>query len=128
MPSLLYAPLPGLFFGIGTMLMQVIFGIVFAGFARSRRLSEKQISYIGRLTGGRTLYYGGMLFALIGMLVVAFPVIDSIAVGTGNPIPNLDVVGLSTILVLVVVGIIGIGNLVYAIAKAGRAGKAEKKR
>jgi hypothetical protein len=126
MPSLIFAPLPGLFFGIGTMLMQIIFGIAFASLARARKLSEKDISYIGRQTGGRTLYYGGMLFAAIGALVIAFPAIENVAVSTGNPIPNLNVVGLSTILVLVVVGIIGLGNLIYAIAKAGR-GRARKK-
>jgi len=105
------------------MLMQIIFGIAFASLARARKLSEKDISYIGRQTGGRTLYYGGMLFAAVGALVIAFPAIENVAVSTGNPIPNLNVVGLSTILVLVVVGIIGFGNLVYALARAGRARK-----
>ncbi|MCL5412419.1 MAG: hypothetical protein M1474_02135, partial [Candidatus Marsarchaeota archaeon] len=33
-------------------------------------------------------------------------------ISTGNPIPNLDAVGVATFLVLFVVGVIGIGSLV----------------
>ncbi|MDE1871457.1 MAG: hypothetical protein KGI06_04445 [Candidatus Micrarchaeota archaeon] len=129
-PSLIYAPLPGLFFGIGTMIMQILFGAAFAYLARIKKLSEKDVSYIGRKTGGRTLYYGGMLFALIGVLVVAFPAINSFAISTGNPIPNLDSVGVATILVLLVVGVIGIGSLVKGfidISKIDATGRAAKR-
>ena len=111
-PGLIYAPLPGLFFGLGTMAMQIIFGAVFANLAKAKKLSENDIKYVGRKTAGRTLYYGGIFFALIGILIVLFPALDSVAIGTGISIPNLDVIGISTILVLVVVGIIGIGSLV----------------
>lgn len=111
-PGLIYAPLPGLFFGLGTMLMQVILGGVFASLAKLKRLSENQVSYIGRKTAGRTLYYGGALFALIGVLIAIFPILNNVAVSTGNHIPNLDSIGVSTVLVLVVVGGIGIGSLV----------------
>jgi ABC-type nickel/cobalt efflux system permease component RcnA len=119
-PGLIYAPLPGLFFGLGTMLMQIIFGAVFANLAKLKKMSEKQISYIGRKTAGRTLYYGGAAFAVIGILVVAFPYIDKIAVSTGNPIPNLDSIGVSTILVMFVVGIIGIGSLIKGIREISK--------
>ena len=112
MPSLVYAPLPGLLFGVGTMVMQIIFGALFARFARSRGLSEDAVKDVGRTTAGRTLYYGGMAFALVGLLVIGFPVLDSLAVSTGNPIPNLDSFGVATALVLVVVGVLGIGSLI----------------
>ncbi len=110
-PSLIYAPLPGLFFGIGTMVMQIIFGAIFANMSRLYKLTEKEIKYVGGKTAGRTLYYGGIVFAVIGVLVVTFPFIDSWAISTGNPIPNLDSIGVATVLVLIVVGVIGIGNL-----------------
>ena len=42
-PGLIYAPLPGLFFGFGTMIMQVIFGGLFANLARLKKLSVGQI-------------------------------------------------------------------------------------
>ncbi len=119
-PSLIYAPLPGLFFGIGTMIMQIIFGAIFSNLARLKKLKEHEVEYLGRKTAGRTLYYGGMLFALIGILIVLFPVIDNIAISTGNPLPNLDSIGVATLLVLVVVGVFGIGNLVYGIIEMSK--------
>ncbi len=114
-PSLLYAPLPGVMFGLGTMVMQVIFGAVFASFARLRKLSPDDVCYLGRHTGGETLYWGGMLFAAVGAFVVLFPSIESIALSTGNPIPNLDAIGLATVLVLLVVGGIGGWSLVQGL-------------
>ena len=114
-PSLIFAPLVGVAFGIGTMLMQVIFGAMFASCARLKKLSERQGKYIGRRTAGRTLMYGGIAFSVIGALIVAFPLIDSFAISTGSPIPNLDSIGVATVLVLVVVGAIGIGNLAIGI-------------
>ncbi len=115
LPGLIYAPLPGLFFGIGTTIMQMIFGAIFAGLARIKNISENQVARIGRKTAGRTLYYGGFMFAIIGILIIAFPALDAMAINTGLVIPNLDSFGMATILVLVVVGVFGIGNLAYGI-------------
>ncbi len=114
-PSLIYAPLPGLLFGVGTMIMQIIIGALFANFARIKKLNEKQIKYVGRETAGRTLWYGGIAFAAIGALIVLFPFISSFAISTGNPIPNLDTIDVATVLVLFVVGVIGIGSMVVGI-------------
>ncbi len=113
-PGLLYAPIPGLFFGLGTMMMQIIFGAIFANVARIKKLTEQQIRFIGRRTAGRTLFYGGFIFSIIGLLIVFFPVIDNWAISTGNPIPNLDSIGVATMLVLIVVGIFGIGNVILS--------------
>ena len=119
MPSLAYAPLPGLFFGLGTMVLQVFFGALFARLARLRRLPEDAVRDLGRNVAGRTLYYGGAAFALIGLLLTSFPFLDSVAISTGNPIPNLDSVGVATGLVLVVVGFLGIGSLITGFRHIG---------
>ena len=116
-PSLIYAPLPGLFFGLGTMVMQIIFGAIFANIARIKKLTDGQIKSIGNKTAGRTLYYGGMVFAVFGLLIIAFPILDKLGISTGNPIPNLNAIGPATMLVIVVVGLIGIGGLVSDILK-----------
>lgn len=116
-PGLIYAPLPGLLFGLGTMVMQVIFGAVFANFARARKLSEEDVRYLGQHTGGQTLYYGGALFALVGLFLLLFPALADFAIRTGNPIPNLDSVGVATVLVLAVVGGIGLGSMVQGIRR-----------
>ncbi|MDG6991617.1 MAG: hypothetical protein JRM99_09430 [Nitrososphaerota archaeon] len=111
LPSLVYAPLPGLAFGVGTMCMQIIIGSVFANIMRVKHLTEEQIKYIGKSTAGRALYYGGLAFAVIGGLIAAFPLLDQIAISTGNPIPNLSSIGVSTILVIGVVGVIGLSSM-----------------
>ncbi len=111
-PGLIYAPLVGVCFGLGTMAMQILFGAIFANIARVKKLTNQQLSAVGRRTSGRTLYYGGALFIILGLLILLFPAIDSIALQTGNPIPNLNSIGIATILVFGVVGVIGIGSLI----------------
>ncbi len=118
--SLAYAPLPGLFFGLGTMITQIAFGALFGSIMRLKKLTEEQITRIARRTAGFTLYYGGLLFIIAGALIIALPAIDSWAVSTGNPIPNLDSINIGTILVLTVVGAIGIGSMLREINRIGR--------
>ncbi|PSO03779.1 hypothetical protein B9Q12_03740 [Candidatus Marsarchaeota G2 archaeon ECH_B_SAG-G06] len=110
--SIYFAPLPGVFFGIGTMVMQAIFGALFANLAKIKKLSEDEIKYIGTTTAGRTLYYGGIAFLLVGLLVALLPTLDSLAIPTGNPIPNLDAINMGFFLVVGTVGGIGITSMV----------------
>jgi hypothetical protein len=110
-PSLIYAPLPGLMFGLGTMTMQVLFGAAFATILRLKKLTEDKIKVIARRSAGRTLYYGGIAFMLIGLLVILIPPLDSFAISTGISVPNLSALDIGLILVLIVVGVIGIWGL-----------------
>ena len=116
-PSLIYAPLPGLAFGIGTMCMQIILGSVFASVMRVKHLTVEQMKKIGRVTAGKALYYGGMAFAVIGTLILLFPVLDAVGLSTGIPIPNVNIIGVSTVLVVSVVGAIGFGSMYEAYKK-----------
>ncbi|TRM92642.1 hypothetical protein DJ526_05445 [Sulfolobus sp. A20-N-G8] len=118
LPSVIYAPLPGLFFGLGTMLMQIIFGSIFGNILRLKKLTEEQISYIAKKTAGRVLYYGGIVFVIVGLLIIAFPIIDNFAIPTGNPIPNLDAIDIGFLLVVSVVGLIGISSIIYGFKEA----------
>ncbi len=60
--------LPGLAFGLGTMIMLVVIGFLFGASLRWTHLfSEQEIKRIGSQTGGRTLFFGGLLFALFGV-------------------------------------------------------------
>jgi hypothetical protein len=110
-PSLIYAPLPGVMFGLGTMTMQVLFGAAFATILRLKKLTEDKIKVIARRSAGRTLYYGGIAFMLIGLLVILIPPLDSFAISTGISVPNLSALDIGLILVLLVVGVIGIWGL-----------------
>ncbi|MDG6915789.1 MAG: hypothetical protein JRN23_06545 [Nitrososphaerota archaeon] len=118
LPSIIYAPLPGLAFGLGTMCMQVVMGAIFATLMRVKHLTVDQLKFVGRFTAGNTLYLGGAAFFVIGALILGFPFLDSLAVGTGNPIPNISSVGVSTLLVVMVVGVIGLGSMYRAYNRA----------
>jgi ABC-type nickel/cobalt efflux system permease component RcnA len=118
LPSVIYAPLPGLMFGIGTMIMQIIFGAIFGNLLRAKKMSEEEISYIARKSAGRVLYYGGWVFVLAGMLIIAFPIIDNFSISTGFQIPNLDAIDIGFILVVSVVGIIGLLSIIMSYKEA----------
>ncbi len=111
-PSLIYAPLPGIMFGIGTMMMQIMFGAVFANVLRAKKLGEDAIKVVARRSAGRTLYYGGLAFLIIGAFVIVFPSLDTFAISTGLAVPNLNAFDIGLLLVLIVVGVIGIGGLI----------------
>lgn len=60
--------LPGLVFGLGTMIMLMIVGAVFGTSLRwMHALTEQEIKRIGSQTGGRTLFFGGILFGAAGI-------------------------------------------------------------
>ncbi len=111
MPNVFYAFLPGLMFGLGTMCMQIIIGAIFANIMRVKKLTINQLKYLGRSAAARTLYLGGLVFAAVGALIWAFPAFNQVSLSTGNPIPNLDSIGVATILVIAVVGVIGFGSI-----------------
>ncbi|MGA9751341.1 MAG: hypothetical protein WBS54_06110 [Acidobacteriota bacterium] len=63
--------LPGLLFGLGTMVTLAAVGALFGASLRwTRVLTEEEIRRIGSQTGGRTLFFGGLLFALAGLLAI----------------------------------------------------------
>ncbi len=125
MPNVGWAALTGACFGLGTMVMQMITGALFARLARLRKLSTDQIKRVGRSTAARTLYVGGLAFAAIGALLVTFPALRSLSLSTGNPIPNLDSIGVAFVLIVVVVGLIGGYNLWKAYGEVRRSGESE---
>ncbi|MDG6906317.1 MAG: hypothetical protein JRN20_11095 [Nitrososphaerota archaeon] len=111
MPNIFFALLPGLMFGLGTMSMQVIVGAIFSNIMRIKKLTTDQLKYIGRSAAARTLYLGGLAFAVAGALIWAFPRLNQLSLNTGNPIPNLDSIGIATFLVIFVVGLVGFGSI-----------------
>lgn len=64
--------LPGLVFGLGTMIILVILGAVFGTSLRwMHKLTEQEIGRIGSQTGGLTLFFGGILFGIAGIATLA---------------------------------------------------------
>ncbi|HUX60129.1 MAG TPA: hypothetical protein VMV32_02365 [Ignavibacteriaceae bacterium] len=63
--------LPGLVFGLGTMIMLVIVGGLFGASLRWIHVfTEQEIKKIGSQTGGRTLFFGGILFGAAGAAIL----------------------------------------------------------
>jgi len=130
-PGLVFAPLPGAMFGLGTMTMQIILGAIFGNIIKFKGLSEEDVRYIGIKTAGRVLYYGGIVFSIVGLLIIAIPIIDCWAIPTGNPIPNLDAINIGFLLVVGTVGTIGIASIIQAyreVKKKVEKNKADKLR
>ncbi|WP_053961023.1 hypothetical protein [Sulfobacillus thermosulfidooxidans] len=94
--------LPGLFFGLGTMLMQILLGSMVGLWMEKRHLSEEDKSYVARKVSGRTLLYGGLAFIAAGFLGIAFPVIGSWQITTGIKVHNLDHLGIGFVLAVIV--------------------------
>lgn len=118
LPSVIYSPLPGLMFGIGTMIMQIIFGAIFGSILRAKKASEEQITYVARKSAGRVLYYGGLVFMVVGALIIALPQIDNFAISTGISIPNLDAIDVGFLLVVITVGVIGLLSIITSFREA----------
>jgi hypothetical protein len=60
--------LPGLLFGLGTMIVLALIGGLFGTFLQHTSfLTAQEIKRLGSQTGGRTLFFGGLLFGAAGV-------------------------------------------------------------
>ena len=120
MPNAAMAFLPGLLFGLGTMLVQAAAGAAIGAWIRTRGLGAAALNYVGRSVAGNTLLFGGLLFAAWGLLGLLLPGPASIldrGLATGLPIPGLDAVNAGLVLVAVIVLGIATGTLVRALRR-----------
>ncbi len=119
MPGPLFAWLPGFMFGIGTMIMQMIFGGLFGTILKKKKsLTQEGIAFVSKYISKNVLFYGGLVFSIAGILIIIWPNILNFGISTGIDIPNLDSIDIGFILVVVVVGIIGIVSYLYGVKKA----------
>ncbi len=71
MPGAWLGFVPGIVFGVGTMLMLMLIGALFAVSLKwMGSLTQDDIRKIGSKTGGRTLFFGGLLFMGAGLLAL----------------------------------------------------------
>lgn len=107
MPSAWVGFVPGVLFGLGTLLMQIIIGALFGWWVQRRNLSTLNKAFIGRFVSGNTLFYGGLLFMFAGTLGLVAPSISDWSVNTGIHVHNLDSINVGLILVVIVVAGVG---------------------
>lgn len=107
MPSVWVGFLPGLFFGLGTLVMQVVIGATFGWWMGKRKLTASHKAWVGQKVAGNTLLYGGVLFVLAGIVGLAVPSVSAWALPTGLHIHNLDSINLGLVLVILVVAGVG---------------------
>lgn len=131
MPNAAVAFLPGLLFGVGTMLVQALAGAAIGAWMRTRGFGEHAMTYVSRAVAGNTLLYGGLLFAAWGLFSLALPGMADVfdrGIPTGLLIPNLDSVNAGLILVAVIVAGIAAGSFVRAVRRLDAPVRAEESR
>ncbi len=114
MPSAAVGWLPGLFFGIGTLIVQAAAGAAFGLWAARRSLPGEAIREIALVTAARTLTWGGIAFAVFGIFALTFPQAADFAIPTPLHIHNLDALGLPFLLVIFTVMGVGVTTFVSA--------------
>ena len=120
MPNLYVAFLPGLLFGIGTMIVQVLFGGLFGKWIRKAKVPESEGIKLASRTAGMSLIGGGFVFILGGLLGILFPAIAALNVTSPINVHNLHHLGLPFVMVMISVVIIGFGSMYINIRKVKR--------
>ena len=100
MPNAGVAFVPGMLFGIGTMIMQIIIGSLVGFWMQKRRLTTAQLQYVGKKVSGMMLFYGGLGFVLVGALGLVLP-LDRLQFTTGLHIHNLHTIGVGFFLAVI---------------------------
>ncbi|EQD58493.1 conserved hypothetical protein, membrane [mine drainage metagenome] len=119
MPSIYFGWVPGFLFGIGTMTMQVIFGSIFgAWLTKVKKLTVNGMKFLARYISSNVLYYGGLAFAIAGVLILAFPQILTFGIITPLKVHNLHELSIGFFLVIFVVVIISILSYIEGMKKA----------
>ena len=114
MPSAAVGWLPGLLFGVGTLIVQALAGAAFGLWATRRNLPATAIRTIALITAARTLTWGGIAFFLFGVFSLAFPEAADVAIATPLHIHNLHALGLPFLLVIFTVLGVGVTTFVGA--------------
>jgi len=120
MPNVATSWLPGLAFGVGTMLTQAAAGALFGWWMWRRRLPEQAIALVARRVAGTTLWWGGLAFAAAGLVSLFAPQLVAWQIVTPLRVHNLDQLDIGFLLVVVVVLGVGGGSLARALREAGR--------
>ncbi|HQU17117.1 MAG: hypothetical protein B7Z66_13290 [Chromatiales bacterium 21-64-14] len=115
--------LPGLLFGLGTMVAQMLLGWAFGAWMARRRLPDAARAYVAHRVAGRTLAGGGLAFVLVGAAGLADPAIGAWGIATGLNIPNLSHVDVGFFLAVVVLFSVAAYAFISALREIRAAGE-----
>ncbi len=110
MPSVYVGFLPGLFFGLGTMVMQIVLGGLIGFLFSKLHIPTCAIPYVAKRVAGMILTYGGLAFLIVGALELVTPIANW-QWQTNIHVHNLDTIGIGFFLAVVVL----FGVAVYAL-------------
>ena len=103
MPNAYVGFVPGLLFGLGTMVTQIIIGMLVGRFMEKLKMGRKAVEYIARKTSGLTLFWGGLAFVSAAALELIFPELMNAGIITPVKVHNLHSLGVGFFLVIFVV-------------------------
>jgi H+/Cl- antiporter ClcA len=128
MPNMYVAWLPGALFGVGTMIMQILFGAFFGAFlTKKKNLSKDNVAFLSKYISKNVLYYGGLAFLIAGIIIVLFPSVLGFGINTGIKIHNLDNLDVGFFLVVLVVVVISIASYYFGMKKIQQFNEADRK-
>lgn len=102
MPGPAFGFLPGLLFGLGTMVMQILFGALVGAWMARRRLDDTARTRVARMVAGRTLFWGGLAFVVLGIAGFIYPGLGAAGLETGVRVHNLSRIGVGFLLAVLV--------------------------
>ena len=117
MPSALWGWVPGVLFGLGTAVVQMMVGGLVGWLVRRRGASPQATRRLGLVVATRTLGVGGAAFILGGAFGITFPRVAALNVSTGLQVHNLAHLGLPLVLVVFSVAVVGVGSLITEIRR-----------
>ncbi|MDA8346212.1 MAG: hypothetical protein M0Z66_12115 [Thermaerobacter sp.] len=117
MPGPAYGFLPGLLFGLGTLIIQAPAGALFGYYMRRLHLPDRSIQSIAARAAGDTLFFGGFAFAVVGLAGIFWPAAVTWSLPTYIAIPNLDSINIGLVLVMFVVLGIGFSSVFFGIRR-----------
>ncbi len=109
---------PGAFFGLGTMAIQASAGALFGRWMTRTHIPPELAKSVAKSTASATLLYGGVAFAIAGMLTLVFPGLEHLAWVSPIHVHNLHTIGIGFVLVAFTVLMVGIGSLIRSMRKA----------
>jgi len=79
-----------------------MFGALVGAWMARRRMADAARAWVARMVAGRTLFWGGIGFTLVGLLGILDPGVADLGISTGVRVHNLSRVDIGFLLAVLV--------------------------